>query len=132
MGEIIDRFVPLPNTPDNRLQATGSSRNDEDQYLIKMDHLLTSNHKINGSFFWINGGSYQPFPSNTQVPDYANNTTKYTQRNLLFNYDWIVSPSILNQAQFSWSKRDTPIVDEFNHSWADYGSRVTLGAGPPR
>jgi hypothetical protein len=129
---ILDRYVPLPNTADNRLQATGSSSNDETQYLMKFDHLLHANHKIYGSYFWINGGSYQPFPSSTQVPDYANNTTEYKQRNLLASHDWIVSPTVLNQAQFSWSRRDSPIVDEFSHSWSDYGSRVTLGAGPAR
>ncbi|MEZ5361737.1 MAG: TonB-dependent receptor [Bryobacterales bacterium] len=129
---ILDRSVPLPNTPDGRLQATGSSKDDENQYLVKIDHMLSSKHKIYGSLFMINGGSYQPFPSNTQIPNYANNTTKYTQRNVVANHDWIVSPTLLNQVQFSWSKRDTPIVDQFNNSWSDYGSNVTLGAGPPR
>ncbi|MEP7364032.1 MAG: carboxypeptidase regulatory-like domain-containing protein [Acidobacteriota bacterium] len=129
---ILDRYVPLPNTPDGRLQSTGSSKDDENQYLVKVDHMLTSNQKLYGSVFWINGGSYQPFPSSTQVPNYANNTTQYTQRNVVVSHDWIISPTMLNQAQFSWSRRDTPIVDEFTHSWSDYGSKVTLGALPAR
>ncbi|MBL8209164.1 MAG: carboxypeptidase regulatory-like domain-containing protein, partial [Bryobacterales bacterium] len=129
---ILEKYVPLPNTADNRLQSTGSSRDNENQYLLKIDHMLTSNQKVYGSFFWINGGSYQPFPSSTQVPNYANNTTEYRQRNLVASHDWIISPTVLNQAQFTWSKRDTPIVDEFTHSWSDYGSKVTLGATPPR
>lgn len=129
---IMDRYVPLPNTPDNRLQSTGSSKDDENQYLVKIDHMLSSNQKIYGSYFWINGGSYQPFPSSTQVPNYANNTTEYRQRNIVTSHDWIISPTVLNQAQFTWSKRDTPIVDDFTHSWSDYGSRVTLGALPAR
>lgn len=129
---IMENYVPLPNTPDNRLQSTGSSKDDENQYLIKIDHIINSDHKVYGSIFWINGGSYLPFPSGTQVPNYANNTTEYQQRNVVVNHDWIVSPTVLNQAQFTWSNRDTPIVDEFTHSWADYGSKVTLGATPAR
>ncbi|MBL8177613.1 MAG: carboxypeptidase regulatory-like domain-containing protein [Bryobacterales bacterium] len=129
---IMDRYVPLPNTPDNRLQSTGSSKDDENQYLVKVDHMLNSRQKVYGSYFWINGGSYQPFPSSTQVPNYANNTTQYRQRNVVASHDWILSPTVLNQAQFTWSKRDTPIVDEFTHSWNDYGSKVTLGALPAR
>ncbi|MBI4874736.1 MAG: TonB-dependent receptor [Acidobacteria bacterium] len=129
---IIDRYVPLPNQADGRLQATGSSRDNEDQYLVKADHLPTGSHKLYGSLFWIQGSSYQPFPSSTQVPNYADNTTEYRQRNILVSEDWIVGPATLNQAQFSYSKRDTPIVDLFQHSWADYGSKVTLGAGPAR
>lgn len=129
---IMDRYVPLPNTADNRLQSTGSSRDGENQYLIKLDHMLNSNQKVYGSLFWIDGDSYQPFPSSTQVPNYANNTTQYRQRNIVMSHDWIVSPTTLNQAQFTWSNRDTPIVDEFTHSWSDYGSKVTLGALPAR
>jgi len=129
---IMERYVPLPNTADNRLQSTGSSRDNENQYLIKVDHMLNSNQKVYGSLFWINGNSYQPFPSGTQVPNYANNTTQYRQRNIVMSHDWIVSPTVLNQAQFTWSRRDTPIVDEFTHSWSDYGSKVTLGALPAR
>lgn len=129
---ILDRAVPLPNQPDGRLQATGSRKNDEDQYLIKIDHMLSSNHKLYGSLFNVNGSSYEPFPSSTQVPNYADNTTQYKQRNILVSEDWIVSPTTLNQAQFSFSKRDTPIVDLYQTSWADYGSKVTLGALPAR
>lgn len=131
-ANIMERYVPLPNTADNRLEASGSSKDNENQYLVKIDHMLNSNHKVYGSVFWINGSSYEPFPSSTQIPNYANNSTKYRQRNVVISHDWIVSPTMLNQAQFSWNNRDTPIVDEFSHSWSDYGSNVTLGAGPPR
>lgn len=113
-------------------RLSGSSKDNENQYLIKMDHQFNSSHKVYGSYFWINGGSCQPFPSSTQVPNYANNTTEYQQKNVTASHDWIVSARTLNQAQFSWSRRDTPIVDEFTHSWSDYGSKVTLGANPPR
>ncbi len=129
---IISRYVPLPNRPDGRLEASGSSKDNEDHYLVKMDHLLNTNHKVYGSLFWIKGSSYQPFPSSTQVPNYADNTTGYTQRNILVNEDWIISPRTFNQFQFSYSKRDTPIIDLYQHSWADYGSKVVLGATPAR
>ncbi|MCC7341594.1 MAG: carboxypeptidase regulatory-like domain-containing protein [Bryobacterales bacterium] len=131
-ANILERYIPLPNTPDNRLEASASSKDNENQYLVKVDHMLNSNHKVYGSIFWINGSSYDPFPSGTQIPNYANNSTEYGQRNMIVSHDWIVSPTMLNQAQFAWSKKDTPIVDEFSHSWSDYGSNVTLGAGPPR
>ncbi len=129
---IVDRYVPLPNRADGRLEATGSRRDNEDQYLVKADHILNTRHKVYGSLFWIDGSSYQPFPSSTQVPNYADNTTEYVQRNILVNEDWIVNPATFNQFQFSFSKRDTPIVDLHGHSWSDYGSRMVLGANPPR
>jgi hypothetical protein len=129
---IIDRYVPLPNRPDGRLEATGSSKDNEDQYLIKADHLFNSKHKLYGSLFWIKGSSFQPFPSSTQVPNYADNTTEYKQRNIIANEDWIINPTTFNQVQFSYSQRDTPIVDLYEHSWADYGSKAVLGANPPR
>ncbi len=131
-NKILSSYVPLPNQPDGRLEATGSSRDNEDQYLVKMDHQFSSEHKVYGSLFWIKGSSYQPFPSSTQVPNYADNTTEYQQRNILVNEDWIVSSTTFNQFQFSYSKRDTPIVDLYQHSWADYGSKAVLGANPPR
>ena len=129
---IINKAVPLPNTPDNRLEAQRAQTNDENQVVAKIDHQLTNAHKLSGTFFLIQGSGFDPFPSSTQVPDYASNNTALHQRNVVINEDWIASPRILNQARFGYSRRYSALDSVIRTSWSDYGSKVTLGVDPPR
>ena len=129
---ILETSVPLPNTPDGRLEAQASQQNDEDQVVGKIDHQITSAHKAYGTLFLLYGRGLDPFPSNTQVPDYATAMTKLQQRNVVVNEDWIVSPTALNQARFSYTRRFSLSESGQRTSWPEYGSRVTLGSDPPR
>ncbi|MDP2996257.1 MAG: TonB-dependent receptor, partial [Bryobacterales bacterium] len=129
---IITKSVPLPNTPDNRLQATRPASNNEDQVTAKIDHQLKPSHRLSGTFFLLQGSGFDPFPSSTQVPDYSANNTGLHQRNVVINHDWIVSPTTLNQARFGYSRRYSQLEAVIRTSWADYGSKVTLGVEPPR
>jgi hypothetical protein len=132
VAQNILKLVPLPNTPDGRLQASGSSLNNEDQGFIKIDHQIDSAHKITGSLFLIRGSGLDPFNSTTQVPNYGIVNAAYDQRNVVANEDWIVNPSLLNQVRFSYSLNNYGTVSQVHTSWSDFGSHVTLGALPPR
>lgn len=129
---IISKVVPLPNTADNRLEARRAETNDEYQVLGKIDHQLTDAHKVYGTFFLIQGSGFEPFPSSTQIPDYAAVDNLLHQRNVVVNEDWIVSPRMLNQARFGYSRRYSALDSLSHTSWPDYGSKVTIGSDPPR
>ncbi len=129
---ILAKSVPLPNTTDNRLEARRAARNNEDQLTVKIDHQLRPSHGLSGTFFMLQGSGFDPFPSSTQVPDYAANNTGLHQRNLVINHNWIASPSVLNEARFGYSRRYSSLETMIRTSWADYGSKVTLGVDPPR
>ena len=128
---LIEQFVPLPNTADNRLQVEGSTSNDDNQWLAKIDHQLSSAHKLYGSYFFARTKSFDPFGTSA-ILNFSPAETTLNQRNLIVNEDWVVSPAIFNQLRFSYTKRLFNSNQLNETSWADYGSRVTLGAEPPR
>ncbi|MBI3693307.1 MAG: TonB-dependent receptor, partial [Acidobacteria bacterium] len=132
MAQNILKLVPLPNTPDGRFQASASSQSNDDQGLLKMDHQISASHKITGSLFLDRNSVFDPFGSGTQIPDYARVNTAYDQRNVVANEDWIVTPALLNQVRFSYTLNSYSQASQVHTSWSDFGSKVTLGALPPR
>lgn len=135
VAQNILNMVPYPNTADGRFQASAPSMTNEDQGLFKIDHQINSAHKLSGSMFLIRSTVFDPFASSTQIPDYGVTNTGYDQRNITANEDWIVSPSLLNQVRFSYSLNRNNQANQVTTSWADFGSKVTLGAepaGPPQ
>jgi hypothetical protein len=126
------KLVPMPNTPDGRFQASASSLSNEDQGLIKIDHQLNAGHKLSGSVFLIRSNVLDPFASSTQIANYGVTNTAYDQRNITGNEDWIITPTLLNQFRFSYSLNSNNQASQVQTSWADFGSKVTLGALPPR
>ena len=103
VAQNILKLVPAPNTPDGRVQASDSSKTNEDQGLLRVDHQINSAHKLFGSLFLIRGKGYDPFNSSTQIPGYGLVNNNYDQRNIVINEDWIVTPALLNQARFSYA-----------------------------
>ena len=132
VAQNILKLVPLPNTPDGRFQASASSLSNEDQGLIKIDHQVNAAHKLSGSVFLIRSSVFDPFASSTQIPNYGVTNTAYDQRNITGNEDWIIRQTLLNQFRFSYSLNSNSQASTVQTSWADFGSKVTLGALPPR
>ncbi|MFB3829257.1 MAG: carboxypeptidase regulatory-like domain-containing protein [Bryobacteraceae bacterium] len=131
-ANIVNTKVPLPNTPDGRLQVSAPRTSNEDQWLGKIDHQLSSRHKLYGSLFVLHGKSVDPYAAANQIPTYSPATQSFHQRNVVVNEEWTVSPSVLNQLRFSYTRRlwDTSVSDRT--TWKDFGSKVTLGSEPGR
>ena len=126
------KLVPQPNTPDGRVQASGSLVTNEDQETLRVDHQIAQAHKIFGSLFLIRGSGLDPFAATTQIPNYGIVNNTYDQRNLVVNEVWIVHPTVLNEGRFSYSYSDFATVSPVRTSWPDFGSKVGIGALPPR
>jgi hypothetical protein len=131
-SKILEMLVPLPNTADGRFEVTEPSKSDSDQVLAKIDHQLSSAHKLYGSLFVLQGRTFTPFGGVSQIPDYGATNDNLNQRNVVVNEDWIVSPALLNQGRFSYARRFSKSVGNIRTSWPDFGSQVTLGSEPAR
>ncbi len=132
VSQNILKLVPLPNTADGRIQASASSTTREDQGLLKMDHQISAAHKLTGSLFLVRATVADPFASSTQIPNYAVGGTDNDQRNIVVSEDWIINPALLNQVRFAYSLNSNNQATQVHTSWSDFGSKVTLGALPPR
>ncbi len=128
----LDRAIPLPNYPvngPNGLYQNAGTGRDNDQFLVKVDHLLSAAHKISGAYFWSDSVDNQRF---IQQIDFARRALKTRQHNLNLHEYWMVSPTKLNhfRATFSRSAGDRHVSPD-DVSMNDFGSRFSpLPEGP--
>ncbi|MEO7145663.1 MAG: TonB-dependent receptor, partial [Bryobacteraceae bacterium] len=130
--KILATMVPLSNSANGTLSASGAAPVNDDQGVLKIDHQLTASNRVSGTLFLDRSSSLVPFQGGSQIPNWANTTATYSQNNVVVNDDWILSPALLNQARFSYTLNDYATSSLVHTSWADYGSQVPLGALPAR
>ena len=132
VAQNILKLVPLPNTPDGRLESLQPQWQDSDQGMGRVDWMPRVSHRLYASLFTVRGRGFQPFGGISQIPNYSPVTEILNQYNVTANEDWTVRPSTLNQFRFGYTRRYYESSGSVRTSWKDFGSRVTLGAGPPR
>lgn len=129
---ILAQMVPLPNTPDGRLESFQPSWNNGNQGVIKLDYQASAAHHLSGSWFMDRMTSLQPFAGASQIPNYSPINENVYQQNYVANDSWIVNPAMVNEARFGYTIRDRINSGPIRTSWSDFGSNVTYGALPPR
>jgi outer membrane receptor protein involved in Fe transport len=95
----------IPQTASGQLNSLAYSPLDGNQYMFRVDYNQSTNHRIYGSFFSDKNTRSSPF-STGNIPGYIGESVKQNTRQLVISDTYTVSPSILNQATFSFL--DTP------------------------
>jgi len=96
---------PLPNIGINGLQSTPFNILDTDQFVVRIDHNITSNHKIFGRFTRDNsktreaGGLF----TGIAVPGVATTDTNVPGKIFAATYTGIFSNNVVNEATFNFS-----------------------------
>jgi hypothetical protein len=129
---MLQQAVPLPNTPDGRVQGSASQSLTNNQWLGKGDYLVNPAHKITVSSFTVLSNVYSPFAGGGNLPGYAPQTTTPHQYNVTATETWTVSPSLLNQALFNFTGAHS-LTDDVNHTGLpQWGSKMPIAAQPVR
>ena len=132
---IIKSLVPLPNN------AAGTSYSDSEpspatdqQGMLRVDHQLTASNRLSGTLFIDRSNTTLPFgaSNSSQLPNWDAANAIYRQNNVVISDDIVISPSLISQARFSYSLNYYATTDTDTTSWADWGSKLVLGALPPR
>src|SRR5262249_62237649 len=55
------KYVPVPNTPDGRVEATRVTAEGNNQYFGKSDYQASAAHRLTGEVFVIRGNQIYPF-----------------------------------------------------------------------
>ena len=129
---ILNTLVPLPNNADGTFSASEGAPVNDDQGVAKVDHQLTDKNKISATLFLDRSTSTLPFASATDIPNWALSTANYKQNNVVVSDQWILSPTVVNQARFNYTLNEFGNQSSVRTSWPDFGSKVTLGALPAR
>ena len=120
-------FHPVPDSPgltNNSIAPLGSPMADQRTSGFKIDHVLKPNHRLSGMFNYTDRPSIKsPAPSrllsagrSTALENY--NFQVVTTRIIRLNYDWNISPSLLNHIGAGFSRFRNPNFSlSFNQGW---------------
>ncbi len=105
-------FYPAANIPlAGGVNWTGTTAaiNNNETYLWKIDHNLTSNHHLTGRYAWFKGTTNSL--QSTARPFHGNLTNTPGQHSMLLQETW-ASSKIVNQARFGFSRNKTFFLPE--------------------
>lgn len=93
----------------NNYPASGNTRNDNYNYTIKIDHYLSQNHRLSGT--WNLGdakdnGPYAALPHPVQSSRDGN----MFQKTVRLSYDWTISPTLLNSFRAGFNRQHQLLV----------------------
>ena len=132
---IIKDLVPLPtNAAGTNYSGSAAAPATEDQGTLRVDHQLTSNNRLSGTLFIDRAITSLPYGNNasSQLPNWDFTNAVYHQNNVVINNDTVISTNLISQARFSYVENYYASTDQDTQSWADWGSKLVLGALPPR
>ncbi|MSV30366.1 MAG: carboxypeptidase regulatory-like domain-containing protein, partial [Bryobacterales bacterium] len=117
----IAALLPSPHLPDqitsNYISPLVSPLQDDDNFSIKMDHQISPNHKVFGSFIFTNRPAIKGAAPSVQGEAESHNLQNLNSRFFRLSEDWTVSSRTVNHfvAYVNW------IVD-FNNSLSKGGN----------
>lgn len=121
---LIDNNFPVPASG-RAVTLTNLGDYDDNQYLAKIDHQVTSNLRLSGHAFWSRAHQ----PGNLTPTNYFEETDVRDWRNTSYvgNAHWIIAPNILNQTTIGYNKTDGPASHVYPaKNWNDLGVPITL------
>lgn len=118
--KFLDAFVPLPTRPNGLLSFASQQKQDDDQFVAKVDHRLFGTNQLSGRLLH-NRNSFQELPGN--LPNFFA-LIGYKNWNLALTDTHIFSPAILNQFTFGFNDidREQLSVVPGNQTWTDFGA----------
>lgn len=124
---IINKNLPLANLPNNVYQGQVPSPYNTDEFLIKVDHLVTDSQRLSASYYTTAGkNSIQPagnLPWSIQAYDWR-------QQNANATYTWTATPVLVNQTWLSYTRYFGGRTNVPAQSLRDFGSDFAI-QGPP-
>jgi hypothetical protein len=116
---VMNKSIPLANSPNNIFQGQIPSPYNTDEYMGKVDHQVTENQRLVVSYFTTAGtNSILPggnLPWSVQQYDWR-------QHNANLNYTWTASPNLVNQTWLGYTRYFGGRVNLPAQSLHDFGS----------
>ncbi|HKD08522.1 MAG TPA: carboxypeptidase regulatory-like domain-containing protein [Bryobacteraceae bacterium] len=126
--EVLQHY-PVPNLPGaaNNFVRTAVEPDSQDQFDTRLDHYFSDKHRVFARYSWFRDDDNPVTP----LPDGSGSLTTGVIGHAITRgdsvaseYDWTLSPSMLNQARFGWSRRNV------NQSSLQNGD-ITVPGVPP-
>lgn len=128
---ILNKWIPAANLPNNTLSTFEAHPVDANEGIVKLDHTLTDQHQLSGSYYISKGLDVTPFlgGGNSNIP-WSRETLGYTQQNLNASDTWTISPARVNQFRLGYTRLYGNRVDSPATSLGDLGSKFQIQGTP--
>src|SRR6266478_3850602 len=123
--------IPVANVGTTGWQGTTASPYNPDEFIVKLDHNLTSNQRLSGSYFYTSGtNEVPPLNSTSGQPNgnipWAVQQFNWRQQNLNISDTWTATPSLVNQVWLGYTRNFGGRLNLPATSLADLGSEFTI------
>jgi len=125
---IINQFIPASNSANNFWQGSIPSPFDTDDYLAKVDWAVTQKHLLTMSYF--NTGGENVIRAGTGNLPWSRQQFKWRQHNVNVSDVWTISPTLVNQGWFSYTRQFGGRLNLPGTSLGDLGSAFTIQGTP--
>jgi hypothetical protein len=99
---ILNTYIPLPNQPNSIYQGRVPSPYNTDEFLAKVDHLITPTERLSASYF-TTAGNNSVLPSGGTLP-WSVQAYNWRQHNANLNYTWTFTPALVNQTWLNYTR----------------------------
>jgi len=126
---IQDKYVPLSNLPNSFYEVSAPDPLSTDEVTFKLDHNLSSTRSLALSFFYLTGTDTQPMSGSGNIP-WVDRDFKWKQHNLNAGDTWTVSPTMINQLKFTYTRQYGGRVNNPTTSLGDLSSNFKIQGDP--
>ena len=124
-------FPNVPMAGAGAFQAVAPSPYNTDEFLIKVDHNLTSNQRLSGSYFYTSGNNEVPPLNSTTGQPNGNipwDVQQFTwrQQNVNVSDTWTAKPNLTNQFWLGYTRNVAGRLNLPGTSLGDLGSEFTV------
>ncbi|HET7212629.1 MAG TPA: carboxypeptidase regulatory-like domain-containing protein [Terriglobia bacterium] len=107
-ADLLNQFVPLPNTGSNIFLATPNAKVRNDQATFRLDHNLTSQQQLSLYYYGDDGYEKHPFDtflaSGANLPGFGYRTRdRFQQLNL--SHAWTIAAKTINESRFVYYRQ---------------------------
>jgi hypothetical protein len=120
-------FIPLPNQPGNFYQGILHLQYNSDEYLLKIDHNFSPNHRLSGEVFETSGVNQNNAGGNL---NWSVQNFVYRQWNGVLSDTYTFNPNWVNEAWVSYARNLGGRVNTPAHSIGEYGSAFQVQGTP--
>jgi Carboxypeptidase regulatory-like domain len=106
-ANLLQQFVPAPNTGTNQFQVIPVGTNNADQFTARFDHRINDHQSFTAYYYFNDGRELDPYntfeEAGATVPGFGSyNNVRDQQYN--FTHTWTVNNAIVNEAHFTYMR----------------------------
>ncbi|HWY71174.1 MAG TPA: carboxypeptidase regulatory-like domain-containing protein [Terriglobales bacterium] len=125
---IINKFIPVANLPNNKWQGVIPNPYNSDEFLAKVDHNLSDSQRLSVSYFETSGEN--KIRSGTANLPWSIQQFSWRQHNANVSHTWSLNPNMVNQVWIGYTRNFGGRLNLPQTSLSDLGSAAVIQGTP--